>query len=221
MIAGPPAAALVSTHSGYDRLFSIYVPIGLGILAFIAIGMPIVALIYRRRPPERAARWHEQHLLESTYAIVLAATVAFLLWKTFGVEHQIDTVANRERGGVTIQVVASRWEWTFVYPKYHITLHSGFSGDGTFVVPVNQPVHFYLISQDVIHAFWIPALDYKHDNFPGKTQRITLTFTNPGIFQGHCAEYCGYGHSEMVFNARAVSGARFAAWAASGGRAPA
>ncbi|HZU59771.1 MAG TPA: cytochrome c oxidase subunit II [Solirubrobacteraceae bacterium] len=215
------AAALVSTHHNYDRLFSIYVPIGLGILAFIALGMPVVALIFRRRPPERAARWHEQHMLEGTYAVLLVAVVAFLLWKTFGVEHQVDTVANQEKGGVTIKVVASRWEWSFYYPRYHITVRSGWTGDQAFVVPVNQPIHFYLTSVDVIHSFWIPALDYKHDNFPGATQEVTLTFTNPGTFPGQCAEFCGFGHSEMVFDARAVSSARFAAWAASGGRAPA
>lgn len=213
--------ALVSTHSTYDGLFSIYVPIGLGILVFIAIGMPIVALIYRRRPSDRAARWHEQHLVEGTYAVVLAAVVAFLLWKTFGAEYQLDTVANQERGGVTIRVVASRWQWEFTYPKYHITVRSGLRGVGTFLVPLNRPIHFYLTSADVIHAFWIPGLDYKHDNFPGTTQEVTLTFTSPGVLAGQCAEFCGWGHSEMVFNARAVSGARFAAWAASGGRSPA
>jgi cytochrome c oxidase subunit 2 len=222
MIAGVHAVAgLVSTHRQYDHLFSIYVPIGVGILALIALGMPLVALIYRRRPREKAARWHEQHLVEGTYAVILAGVVAFLLWETFTAEHKVDVVANQEPGGVTIDVVASRWEWTFTYPRYHITLRGGQTGAATFTVPVNQPVHFRLTSQDVIHAFWIPALDYKHDNFPGSTQEVTLTFTQPGRFAGQCAEFCGYGHSEMVFNARAVSGARFAAWAASGGRRPA
>lgn len=214
-------AALVSTHSQYDHLFSIYVPIGVGILAFIALGMPIVAMIYRRRPPVRAARWHEAHLVEGTYAVVLAAVAAFLLWQTFTVEHRVDTAANQERGGVTIDVVASRWEWTFTYPGYHITLHSGQVGSDLLIVPTNQPVHFHLSSVDVIHAFWIPGLDYKHDNIPGSVQDVTLTFTRPGDFPGQCAEFCGYGHSEMVFDARAVSGARFAAWAARRGQAPA
>ena len=210
--------ALVSTHGQYDHLFSIYVPIGLGVLALIVVGMSAAALVYRRRPPERAARWHEAHLLEGTYAIILAGVVAFLLWETFTAEHKVDVVANHEKGGITIDVVASRWEWTFRYPRYHITLRMGATGGGNSVVPVNQPIHFRLSSVDVIHAFWIPALDYKHDNIPGSTQEVTLTFTRPGTFPGQCAEFCGYAHSEMVFNARAVSGARFAAWAASGGR---
>lgn len=220
-LGSPLAAGLVSTRQQYDHLFSIYVPIGLGILAAIVVLMLVSAAWYRRRPRERAARWHENHLAEGTYAVVLVGIVAFLLWETFTAEHKVDVVSNQERGGVTIEVTGSRWEWTFRYPKYHITVRSGQAGMGTFVVPTNQPVHFFLTSVDVIHAFWIPALRYKHDNFPGSNQEVTLTFTNGGLFPGQCAEYCGFGHSEMVFNARAVSGARFAAWAASGGKGPA
>src|SRR5947209_6721363 len=156
-----PSLGLVSTHREYDHLFSIYVPIGLGVLAVIIVGLFAAAVVYRRRPPERAARWHDAHLVEGTYAVILAGVVAFLLWETFTAEQKVDVVANQERGGVTIDVVASRWEWTFYYPRYHITLHSGDAGDGSFVVPVNQPVRFRLSSRDVIHSFWIPALDYK------------------------------------------------------------
>jgi cytochrome c oxidase subunit 2 len=192
-----------------------------GILIAIVILMLGSALWFRRRPPERAARWHEAHLVEGTYAVVLAGVVAFLLFETFTAEHRIDVVANQERGGVTIDVVASRWDWSFRYPAYGITIRSGLSGDHTFVVPTNEPIHFYLSSVDVIHSFWIPALRYKHDNFPDSDQEVTLTFTSPGTFPGQCAEYCGFGHSEMLFNARAVSPSRFSAWASSGGRSPA
>jgi cytochrome c oxidase subunit 2 len=213
------AAALVSTRQQYDHLFDIYVPIGLGVFALVVVLTAFALLRYRRRPPEKAARWHEHHPLEGTYAIVLVAIVAFLLWETFTSEHKVDVAANQERGGVTIDVIASRWEWTFYYPAYHIRIRSGVTGDNAFVVPTNEPIHFWLSSVDVIHSFWIPALRYKHDNFPGATMEATLTFTQSGRFPGQCAEFCGLDHSEMVFDARAVSRARFAAWAASGGKA--
>src|SRR5436305_415996 len=112
-VASLPPAALVSTRHEYDHLFGIYVPIALGVIGVITLLTVFAVLMYRRRPPERAARWHEHHPIETTYAIVLAGIVAFLLWETFTTEHRIDTVANRERGGVTIDVTASRWEWTF------------------------------------------------------------------------------------------------------------
>jgi cytochrome c oxidase subunit 2 len=212
------ARALVSAQHEYNHLFDIYVPIALGVFAVILLAMVVAVVRYRARPPEKAARWHDHHLLEGTYALVLVLTVAFLLYETFTVEHRIDTVANRERPAVTIDVVASRWEWTFYYPRYHITVRSGSTGNATFVVPAGQAVRFELTTVDVIHAFWIPALRYKHDNTPGSTQPATLTFDHAGLYPGQCAEYCGLNHSEMVFTARAVSPSRFAAWAQRGGK---
>jgi cytochrome c oxidase subunit 2 len=85
---------------------------------------------------------------------------------------------------------------------------------------LNEPVRFNLGSVDVIHALWIPHVNYKHDAIPGSTQVTTLTFTQLGLFQGECAEFCGLRHAAMLFNVRVLSAARFRAWASSGGKAP-
>jgi cytochrome c oxidase subunit II len=211
---------LVDTRHEYEHLFSIYVPIAIGVFAVIVLIAFGAVLLYRRRPPERAARWHENNPLEGTYAVVLALTVAFLLYLTFTAEHRVDTVANRQRPAVTVNVIAAKWEWTFVYPAYRITHRSGTTGRQPLVVPANVPVRFNIMSADVIHAFWIPHVRYKHDAIPGSTQVATLSFSTPGLFQGACAEFCGLRHADMVFNVRVVSTARFRAWAQSGGKAP-
>ncbi len=214
----PPA--LVDTRHEYQHLFSIYVPIAIGVFVLIVVVALGAVLIYRRRPAERAARWHENNRLEGSYAVLLTLTVAFLLYLTFTAEHRVDTVANEQRPAVSVDVIGAKWEWTFVYPAYRITQHSGTVGREPLVVPVNAPVRFHITSADVIHAFWIPHLDYKHDAIPGSTQLATLTFTRTGLFQGECAEFCGLRHSDMLFNVRVVPAARFRAWARSGGKAP-
>ena len=214
----PLAPALVDTRREYDHLFGIYVPIAVAVFGIVVLTMLFAVVRYHFRRPEKAARWHEAHVIEGTYALLLLCTVVFLLYETYSTEHRVDTVANREKPAVKIDVIASRWEWTFRYPQYNITIHSGTSGDSTFVVPAGEPVAFYLSTLDVIHAFWIPALRFKHDNNPGTTQRITLVFPHAGLYSGQCAEFCGLNHAEMVFNTRAVSPARFAAWARSGGK---
>ncbi len=98
------APALISTRQQYDHLFHIYLPIAIGVFGLIVVVTLIVVLIYRRRPRERAARWHEHNPLEGTYAVLLACTAAFLLYLTFGAEHKVDTVANQERPAVVIDV---------------------------------------------------------------------------------------------------------------------
>jgi cytochrome c oxidase subunit II len=212
--------ALVSTRGEYDHLFSIYVPIGLGVFAVIVAVMLLVVVTYRRRPPENAARWHEHNALEGTYALLLALTAAFLLYLTFTAEHKVDTVANRQRPAVTVDVTGAKWEWTFYYPAYGFAVHSGTVGDQPLVVPANEAIRFNLMSVDVIHSFWIPQLRYKHDLIPGSVQVTTLAFTRAGAYPGQCAEFCGLRHSDMTFTVHAVSAPAFDSWARSRARAP-
>ena len=212
-------AGLVSTRREYDHLFNVYVPIAIGVFAVIASSVLVAVLVYRRRPPERAARWHERNSIEGTYAVLLACTAAFLLYLTFTTEHRVDTVANQQRPAVVVEVTASKWEWTFTYPDYGFSVRSGTVGRQPLVVPAGEPVRFNLTSLDVIHSFWIPALRYKHDAISGSTQVTTLSFS-PGVFSGQCAEFCGLRHADMVFTAHAVSPAAFTAWARSQGRGP-
>ena len=208
---------LVDTRSEYDHLFSIYVPIALGVFAVIVLAVLIAVLVYRRRPVERAARWHENNPVEGTYALLLACVAAFLLYLTFTAEHKIDTVSLGQRPAVVIDVTGSKWEWTFTYRSYGFSVRSGTVGRQPLVVPAGEPVRFNLTSADVIHSFWIPALRYKHDAIPGSIQVITLAF-RPGVFAGQCAEFCGLRHSDMIFVAHAVSPAAFTAWAGTRGR---
>lgn len=187
--------------------------------AAIVLAVAMAVLRYRGRPPERASRWHENNPLEGAYALVLALTVAFLLYLTFSAEHRVDTVAARETPALTVDVTGAKWEWTFYYPRYGITHRSGAVGREPLVVPTGEPVRFDLRTLDVIHAFWIPQIRFKHDLIPGSTQAVTLSFSEAGLFQGACAEFCGLRHSDMLFNVRAVSPAQFRAWAGSGGKA--
>jgi cytochrome c oxidase subunit II len=216
-----PAAAsgLVSTRHEYDHLFSIYIPIAIGVFVVIVLAVAFCMLRYRRRPPERAARWHENNPLEGGYALMLAGVVAFLLYLTFTAEHRVDTVSAREKPSVTIDVVAAKWEWTFRYAAYGITQRSGTIGRQPLVVPTGEAVRFNLTAVDVIHGFWIPEIRFKRDVFPGTTQAVTLVFPSAGFFQAECSEFCGLRHADMLFNVRAVSPSAFASWARSGGKA--
>ncbi len=202
--------ALISTRHEYWSLAHIYGPIAIGVCLLILLLVVGAVLRYRRRP--EAATWHENNPLEAGYAVVLTLVAAFLLYLTFHFEHRVDTVANRERPALTIDVTAGRWEWEFSYPRYGIVQRSGMVGNQPLVVPTNEAIRFNMTSVDVIHGFWIPELEFKHDLFPGKVQYQVLTFTRTGTFPGQCSVFCGLRHPEMVFNVRALSPAAFNAW---------
>ena len=43
---------------------------------------------------------------------------------TYSAEHQTDAVAARQTPSLTINVIASKWQWTFFYPAYRITIRA-------------------------------------------------------------------------------------------------
>ena len=217
----PEALALVETKHQYEHVFGIYVPIAIGVFALVLLLTVGAVLVFRRRSPSQAARWHEHNPLEGGYAILLACVVAFLMYVTFSAEHQVDAVARGERPALTVDVFGARWEWHFHYPGYGIDRYSGTVGHEQLVVPAGEPVAYRLVSLDVIHEFWVPELKYKHDLIPGMGQTEILTFSRPGNFQGHCGEFCGLYHTRMVFSVRALPPAQFSAWLASQGHSAA
>lgn len=208
-------SALISTRHEYWSLADVYGPIAIGVL-LVVLGLVVFAVLrYRRRP--HAATWHENNPVEGAYAVLLTLTAAFLLVLTFSHEHLVDTVANRQAPSLVVDVTASRWEWTFAYPRYGIVQRSGTVGSQPLVVPTNEAIRFNLTSQDVIHGFWVPELEFKRDVFPGATESVVLTFTRPGTFRSQCSVFCGLRHPEMIFDARALPAGQFAAWARSHG----
>ena len=66
-------------------------------------------------------------------------------------------------------------------------------------VPVGQEIGVWLEAADVIHSFWVPKLFGKLDAIPGRTNRMWFNATEPGIYSGQCAEFCGVAHAEMRF----------------------
>ena len=71
-----------------------------------------------------------------------------------------------------------------------------------------------MTSEDVLHNYWVPALNGKRYLVPGQTTLLRLQADEPGVYWGQCAEFCGLSHSLMKAQVRAVSEAEFADWIA-------
>jgi heme/copper-type cytochrome/quinol oxidase subunit 2 len=109
-------AGLVSTRSEYDHLFSIYVPIAVGVFALIAVAVLLAVLIPAPATRARDALAREQP--EGTCPVLPGCAAAFLLYVTFTAQHKVDTVANQQRPAVVVDVTGSKWEWTFTYRRW-------------------------------------------------------------------------------------------------------
>jgi cytochrome c oxidase subunit 2 len=82
-------------------------------------------------------------------------------------------------------------------------------------MPVGTKVLLRETSRDVIHSYWIPALNGKKDAVPGRIHLLRLEADKPGIFAGQCTEFCGLSHANMRMEAVALSKEDFAKWVAS------
>lgn len=86
--------------------------------------------------------------------------------------------------------------------------------DHPLVLPVGTKVRFVVTADDVIHAWWVPALGWKQDAIPGIVNEAWASVDAPGIYRGQCAELCGKDHGFMPVVVKAVPKAEFAQWLA-------
>ena len=142
-----------NTKHAYEHVQGIYLPIAMGVFV-IVLGTLLVLLIAgaRRKTPGRRS---QALVLETAYACVLAAVVAFLLWVTFTAETPIDR--HVAHPGVRIKVIAAQWSWRFIYSN-GVRSRTSTPGIPTpAYVPTGSEVEFVGSSEDVIHGFWVPG----------------------------------------------------------------
>jgi cytochrome c oxidase subunit 2 len=111
---------------------------------------------------------------------------------------------------LTIQVTGHQWWWQATYEPTDPA--RVFQTANEIHVPVGRPVRIELLSQDVIHSFWVPQLAGKTDTIPGRTNIAWIEADRPGVYWGQCTEYCGAQHAHMAFKVIADPPAAFEAW---------
>ncbi|MGH9650939.1 MAG: cupredoxin domain-containing protein, partial [Terriglobales bacterium] len=83
-------------------------------------------------------------------------------------------------------------------------------------VPLGRDVKLNMISQDVIHSFYVPAFRVKQDVLPGRYTTIWFQATKPGSYHLFCAEYCGTKHSGMIGQVVVMEPAQYQIWLSGG-----
>jgi cytochrome c oxidase subunit 2 len=121
-----------------------------------------------------------------------------------------DIYAPRE-GYYEVFVIGKQWMWHCQHPN-------GVRENNMLTLPAGRLVKATIISQDVIHAFSIPAFRVKRDAVPGRYNAMYFTPTKPGEYHLFCTEYCGTKHSEMIGKVIVLPEKEFQAWLEKGGQ---
>ena len=108
---------------------------------------------------------------------------------------------------ITIQVVALRWKWLFIYPE------QGIASLNYVAFPEKTPVHFELTASDTpMNSFWIPQLGGQIYAMSGMATQTNLMADGVGEYRGSNAEISGDGFANMTFTAKSVSQSDFTTW---------
>ena len=160
--------------------------------------------------------------------IILAVLSVFTLIVLASLNDREDNAISIQVDGETVTwepevvVVGQQWWWEFRYylhgldgvdlsdarnlPPADIVTSS------QMIIPIGQEIELSATSRDVIHSFWIPALNGKRDVAPGRVHPWKLEADNPGVYFGQCTEFCGLSHSRMRMQVVAMTPEDFQVW---------
>jgi cytochrome c oxidase subunit II len=199
-----------------EQMFNLWV--GSTVAAF-AVGILVWGLIfwciirYRKRGDALPPQTRYNLPIELIYSVAPFLVVSVLFYYTAVVQTDVNRLGGAD---LTVAVQPAKWNWTFSYPATMGPDDKPVSTVGSsdyipvLVVPTNKRIEFVEHSPDVIHSFWVPALLFKRDVFPGNVvNRFETTILTPGAYVGRCAELCGTYHSMMNFELRAVTPDQF------------
>lgn len=183
-----PETASTSAEA-VDRLFFIL----LGFGAFFIVTLSVTALVflvrYRRgKKRNRSTEGFPTAQIETTWIVIPLILVLGLFW--WGARAYVE-IKNPPEEALQIYVVAKQWMWKIQHPTGHREINE-------LHVPIGSPVELIMISQDVIHSFFVPVFRVKADVLPGRYTSVWFHPTKAGTYHLFCAEYCGTKHSQMT-----------------------
>lgn len=137
------------------------------------------------------------------------------------------------KDAMTLKAIGNQWYWSYEYPDnggFEVTANMLpdaeakrrgeprlLATDNRVVLPINTPIRLLTTSNDVIHAWFVPAFWTQMDAVPGRINEAKFTIEKPGVYYGQCNQICGARHAYMPIAVEAVTKEEFARWVASKG----
>jgi cytochrome c oxidase subunit 2 len=222
-----------------DSLYKITLYIALVIFVLVEGALAYALVKFRARKGAVAAQIRGNTRLEVGWTVAAAVVLIGLAVVTFAKLGSIQDPSNSSPNGdklagesgllyasadrklppdgksLNITVIGRQYIWQFVYPGANEPdgLGAPYSYE-EMVVPTNTTITLDIVSEDVVHSWWIPELGGKFQAVPGYHNYTWLKVEKPGIYRGQCAFLCGRGHARMIATVKAVAPAQFDAWLA-------
>ncbi len=223
-----------------SNMLSLIVVTVIGVIVFGAMAYAIFK--FRKSKGAVAATFSHNTKAEVIWTVIPVIILVVMAWPaTANLIKMYDT----RDAEMTVKVTGYQWMWRYEYlgegvdftsrldresdrmrqsgkvPTRESNPHYLLDVDNRLVLPVDTKVRFVITSDDVIHAWWVPALGWKQDAIPGFINEAWTSIDTPGVYRGQCAELCGKDHGFMPIVVEAVSKDEFKRWLAQKKPAPA
>ena len=185
-------------------------------------------LKHRKSVGHKAANFHENTTVEVIWTIVPFVVLMGMAYPAAKVVIDMKDTTNPD---LTIKVTGYQWKWGYDYLNDGVSFYSTLSTprkqitgaapkgehyllevDEPMVVPVGKRVRVLITANDVLHAWWVPALAVKQDAIPGFIRDAWFKADKIGTYRGQCAELCGKDHGFMPIVVEVVSEEDYKAW---------
>jgi cytochrome c oxidase subunit II len=188
----------------------------------VIVGGGIIWCMIRYRAKdgdERRPSQFQYHIpIEALYTIIPLIIVAVIFGYAYNAENKVDAVSKAP--AVKINVEGFQWGWRFTYPNGHQevgTVSNALDINSEANLPVlympsGETVQLHLVSDDVVHTFYVKEFLFNRDLIPGINNTVDFNVARTGTFEGQCNNICGQYHAYMRFLVKVMSPADYDAW---------
>ena len=233
-----PGVTATSHNAYHAHMIMLWICIVIGVVVFGAMGY---AMFKFRKSKGAVADTNFTHstLLEALWTVIpIVILIGSAIPATSMVVAQYDADHDAKPAEMTIKITGYQWLWRYEYvghdvtiisrldreadrirqegsiPDANVTPHYLRDVDHPLVLPADTRIRFVITADDVIHAWWVPALGWKQDAIPGVINEDWTEVHTPGTYRGVCAELCGKDHGFMPIVVKVVPKAEYQSWLA-------
>jgi cytochrome c oxidase subunit 2 len=222
----PPATTVMRDIEDFHSILLVIIT---AISAFVLALLLWVIIRYNRRANPVPHKFTHNMFVEVVWTIVPVLILVGIAWKSFPLIFKEEQIPPAE---LTLKVTGNSWFWSYEYPDLGVSLASNLmpedearaqgrpyllATDAPIYVPVHTNVRVLVTSNDVIHAFAVPAFGIKEDAIQGRVNDTWFNVDREGVYYGQCSELCGMNHAFMPIEVHAVSREEFNRWVAAQG----
>jgi cytochrome c oxidase subunit 2 len=221
-----------SANAYSAHMLALWICVAIGVLVFGAMAYAMFKFRHSKGAVPDKDFTHSTRL-EIVWTVV---PVALLVLMAFPATSKLIAMYDTRDAEMTVKVTGYQWMWKYEYLGEDVEFTSRLdrksdqirqSGvdartanhptylldvDNVLVLPTDTKIRFVITADDVIHAWWVPALGWKQDAIPGIVNEAWTDIKQPGIYRGQCAELCGKDHGFMPIVVKAVPKAEYQQW---------